>query len=292
MKNKLIILMLKTKEEIEEWLLRQEYSKEKEIIINDDLTVDIVGDIRILTLGNKDANIFPVQFGIIKGDFIINYKNLISLKGSPREVHGIFHIAGNKLTSLKYSPKIVTKNFVASYNQLTSLEGCTEEVGSFFCQFNQLQNLKYGPTKVRNTYDVNNNKLISLEGSPKKINSEFNVSDNKLESLQFGPEIVKGKLKLFNNNIRSLKGFPLKVKSAELEGNLFDIKECRDLDIKTTIVCSYITQEDMPLLKNLCIKNNNRYYISLEYAELRKILMKNKLEEELTSQPMMNRRKL
>ena len=61
--NEAKMASFKTKEEIQNWLDRLRI---KNYTINEDLTVDIKGDIEI---SSKDLTIIPVQFGNVTGSF-------------------------------------------------------------------------------------------------------------------------------------------------------------------------------------------------------------------------------
>jgi len=126
-----------TRVKIGEWLdLMSVYG----YTVNDDLTVDVDGDV-FLDAGNVIINPrfsrFPgyVRFGSIKGDFYCDGNDMVSLEGGPRMVGGDFYCGHNELTSLKGCPKRVGNDFSCSHNELTSLEGCPRTVGgNFYCR--------------------------------------------------------------------------------------------------------------------------------------------------------------
>lgn len=97
--------------------------------------VDVSGSINIeVALDN-----FPFRFGRIDGDFIINYNNLVTLKGCPNYVGGDFNCRANELVSLDGCPSYVGGNFDCSYNELVSLDGCPSVIGGVFnCNGNKL----------------------------------------------------------------------------------------------------------------------------------------------------------
>jgi len=75
--------------------------------INDDLTVDVNGNVRLIF---KDLEIIPIKFGIVKGWFEVdNNPNLISLENHPIECERFHCIDTPKLT-YKY-----LKNFDFSF---------------------------------------------------------------------------------------------------------------------------------------------------------------------------------
>lgn len=65
--------ILKTKKEIQAWLDEMEI---KNYTINDDLIVDVNGDV---TLSFKKLKTIPVQFGVLKGNFNCSILSLIHI---------------------------------------------------------------------------------------------------------------------------------------------------------------------------------------------------------------------
>ena len=118
--------MLKTKEEIEKWLIKM---RVEDFIINDDLTVDVDGSVY---LGYRRLSEIPVQFGKIKGSFTCQHNQLKSLKGCPKYVKGGFWCYKNQLESLKYCPEWVGEDFGCDDNQLKNLDYYPEHVGRGF----------------------------------------------------------------------------------------------------------------------------------------------------------------
>ena len=132
----------------------------KNYTINDDLTVDVNGQVY---LHNKDIGEnggMPIQFGRVNGSFSCSNNNLTSLKGCPEYVGGAFHCSKNKLTTLEYCPKYIGDDFYCSYNKLTSLKGC--------------------PEQVELDFDCNDNRLTSLINAPMKVNGNFVFGHNPL----------------------------------------------------------------------------------------------------------------
>ena len=75
----------------------------KNYTINDDLTVDVDGDVRI---GQKeDMTELPIQFRKVYGSFFVVECGLTTLKGGPSYVAKNYNVSFNKITSLKYAPK-------------------------------------------------------------------------------------------------------------------------------------------------------------------------------------------
>ena len=125
-----------TKEDVEATLEKYEI---KNYTINDDLTVDVDGDVFIDKL---ELSQFPVKFGTVSGDFYCYDNKLTSLEGAPKEVGGDFICRNNNLTSLKGAPREVGGIFNCSQNKLTSLIGAPKRVGrDFYCNSNKLKSL-------------------------------------------------------------------------------------------------------------------------------------------------------
>ena len=145
--------MLKTKEEIEKWLNGMKVTN---YIINDDLTVDVNGDVY---LALKDLTVISVQF---------------------RKVSGSFWCYGNQLKNLRNCPEYVGGDFGCSSNRLISLKGCPEYVGGFFsCSHNNLTSLKYCPDYVgldvysdfQNFDREQHKQFVKLQKRKEKLNS-------------------------------------------------------------------------------------------------------------------------
>jgi hypothetical protein len=216
----------KNKEEVKEIL---DYFNIKKYKINEDLTVDVNGDVNFY---DKSLSIIPVKFGIVSGrfnisknkltslencpkevgeDFICVNNKLISLEGCPEKVGNIFYCSNNPLTSLKNSLKECSE-FICTNNQLTSLEGAPEKIsGSFNFSYNQLTSLEGSPEEVTGYFDCSNNQLTSLEGSPEEVTGYFDCSNNQLISLEGSPKKVGGSFECFKNQLTSLEGAPEKV---------------------------------------------------------------------------------
>ena len=158
--------MLKTKLKIEYWLKQhciENYT------INDDLTVDIKGS---ASFSSQELKEFPVQFGIVEGNFNCSGNFLKSLKGSPSIVHGSFYCDYNNLTSLEYCPKIVKGNFICSYNPIESIKDLELEVGSHFYHANSSKIKELAPY-----YENKINKIIEVRLSMKEIKSILSYQD-------------------------------------------------------------------------------------------------------------------
>jgi hypothetical protein len=117
--------MLKTKKEIKDWLDTYKITRYR---INDDLTVDVDGNVN---LTGKDLYELPVQFNKVNGYFWCDHNYLTSLKGSPYELEGPFHCGGNNLTSLQYAPQTM-EAIECSQNPIVSLKGFNSKIDKYF----------------------------------------------------------------------------------------------------------------------------------------------------------------
>ena len=249
---------VKSKEEVEKILKELGI---RNYTINDDLTVDVDGNVDIT---KKELSKIPVNFNKVSGDFMCYYNKLISLKGCPIEVGGDFNCHTNQLTTLEGGPKIVKgDNYYCKSNKLMSLKGAPEEVKNWFtCSKNELTTLEGGPKIVKGFYDCYENKLTSLKGSPKIIGQSFDCSENKLTSLKDSPEIIKKDFKCNDNQLTTLEGGPKKVGKDYIVSNnkLKSLKEVPE-EIKGSLYCEnnqLTTLEDGPkkVKRNLyCLGN-------------------------------------
>jgi len=117
-----------TKSEIIKWLNKYKVFK---YTINDDLTIDVDGDV---VLYNKQLTSIPVKFNKVNGYFYCAYNNLTTLEGCPKEVNGYFDCYNNKLTTLEGCPKVVNGNFDCSNNKLSIDDDRSIDIkGKFIC---------------------------------------------------------------------------------------------------------------------------------------------------------------
>ena len=158
---------------IEEWLNKY---KIKNYTINDDLTIDVKGDV---DLKYYPENEFPdyIQFRNVSGTFSLYTSKISSLKGCPIKVDGGFDCERCKnLTSLKGAPNECKSFDCSNCRNLTSLEGALNECEYFDCS--------------------DCDKLTSLKGSPKKVLGNFVCNYcNSLKSLKGLPDVIEGNLK-------------------------------------------------------------------------------------------------
>ena len=149
--------------------------------INDDLTVDVDGDVR---LSHLRLTKLPFKFGSVTGNFYCSGNQLTSLQGAPSSVTGDFDCSNNQLTSLQGAPRSVIGDFYCSNNQLTSLQGAPSVTGNFYCSNNQLTSLQGGPSSVTRYFNCSNNQLTSLQGAPSSVTRRFSCSGNPTLSKQ------------------------------------------------------------------------------------------------------------
>lgn len=119
---------------IKKWL--DEYNI-KNYTINDDLTIDVKGEVNLRGFIDKKLPDY-IQFRNISVCFkIMDCPNLESLEGCPQKVGGNFDCRYcEKLKSLRGCPEEVGASFACNgCSKLTSLEGCPKKVGkSFYCE--------------------------------------------------------------------------------------------------------------------------------------------------------------
>ncbi len=141
--------MLKTKEKIIDWLDKY---KIKNYTINEDLTVDVDGHVK---LRNKELKSIDVKFNKVSGYFSCSWNKLTSLKGCPEEVLGGFNCSNNELTSLEGCPQIVNGDLSCNGNNLINLNGIPKKVGGDF-ECNKNPNLG----ELQDIFDFNEIKRI------------------------------------------------------------------------------------------------------------------------------------
>lgn len=162
---------LKTKEEIELWLLQM---KIENYTINEDLTVDVN---KYVDISNQKLTLIPIQFGKVSLDFFCYSNSLTSLKGCPKYVGGTFSCEYNNLTSLLGAPAEVGGDFDCHNNNLRSINHMPKLVGGEIIS----KNNPFEETTIRNLSTDSNEKEfndISVDKSPTQLekiiqNSEF-----------------------------------------------------------------------------------------------------------------------
>lgn len=92
-------------------------------IINDDLTVDVNGNVH---LDNKELTLIPIQFGKVRKSFNCSNNPLTSLKGCPNQV-GDFFCQYTDIKNLNYCPIYVDGDFFCHGTKLEEIGHCTSE---------------------------------------------------------------------------------------------------------------------------------------------------------------------
>jgi len=131
----------------------------KNYTINDDLSIDVDGDIGITF---QSLEYLPIKFNYVSGAFVCFFNELVSLKGSPKTVGGYFDCSYNNLKTLEESPQTVNGDFNCHSNLLKTLEGSPKTVGgNFDCSYNKLKGLEHFP-EVSGDIDIRYNAVYLL----------------------------------------------------------------------------------------------------------------------------------
>lgn len=125
-------LVFKNIKEIKNWLNGMNI---KNYSIKDDLTVDVYESVN---LNQKNLTHFPIQFGLVFGNFDCSFNYLTSLKGAPLKVFD-FECDNNYLKSLEHSPQLIKGVFSFSNNLIQSLNHCSHTTSSIYSDFNPIQ---------------------------------------------------------------------------------------------------------------------------------------------------------
>jgi hypothetical protein len=170
--------MLKTKNEIKDWLDKYKVTS---YTINDDLTVDVMEQVK---LSNMGLNEFPIQFGIVEKSFYCDNNNLSSLKGCPYKINGHFSCSRNNLISLDYAPLIIAGGFFCSDNPIISLKGFKTEIGSHIYQsinIKKMPKIKELAEHYREKHKTNNEIEIMLFNKDLKIILEHYLFNEEIK---------------------------------------------------------------------------------------------------------------
>jgi hypothetical protein len=147
----------------------------KNYTINDDLSIDVNGDVDLHNQGLGKC--LPLRFNYVGGNFDCHFNELVSLKGCPQKVGGYFNCSNNNLVSLEGCPQTVNGHFHCFNNHLISLEGSPQTVGgSFNCSYNELRDLEYFPEVSGNVYITENTVDLLVYTFIKKADS-FMIED-------------------------------------------------------------------------------------------------------------------
>lgn len=135
---------------------------------------------------------FPVKFGYVSGDFVVDDIGLYTLKGSPREIGGMFSCSFNQLKSLEDGPLKVGDDYWCDSNrQLTTLKGIAPTINnSLWANSCSLTTLVGGPRLVAGSYHCEDNKLTTLVGAPYEVGLDMWAQGNPLQNTDGVPSIV------------------------------------------------------------------------------------------------------
>jgi hypothetical protein len=169
--------------------------------INDDLSIDVDGDVSLTSNG---LEYLPLKFNYVSSNFVCSDNKLKTLEGCPQTVSGSFYCYDNELESLEGCPQTVSGSFDCYNNKLVSLEGCTQTInGSFDCYNNKLVSLEGCPQTINGDFLCSYNELITLEGCPQTVGRNFDCSNNKLKDLEHISE-VDGRIYIKKNTVNLL----------------------------------------------------------------------------------------
>ena len=128
----------------------------KNYTINPDGSIDVNDDVDLCF---KNLIKLPLKFNKV-GWFDCSDNNLISLKGSPKEVSGFFDCSNNNLITLEGSPVEVNGDFYCNNNNLTSFEYIPKIIrGDFYCRFNNIKSFEYFPRFVKGNFYCDGNPI-------------------------------------------------------------------------------------------------------------------------------------
>ena len=188
--------------------------------INDDGSVDVIGDVR---LGVLKLTELPLKFGSVSGNFYCHSNKLTSLEGCPKYVGGHFYCERNKLTSLEGGPKIVEMSYDCLDNQLITLKGCPEKVGSeFHAGSNKLTEIDFCPKECRAASFSTNYDLVSIKKFPEKC-MRVDFSWTNIKSLD-GLEKVEGLEEVYVSNSPLVTIFGARIKDVSMLKHFISFK--------------------------------------------------------------------
>ena len=110
----------------------------KNYTINDDLSIDVDGDVHLYS---KNLEYLPLRFSYVSGAFLCFDNELKTLEGCPQTVGRSFSCSNNFLVSLKGCPQTVRGSFNCSYNKITDLEHFPEDSHTIYIENNPIYNL-------------------------------------------------------------------------------------------------------------------------------------------------------
>jgi hypothetical protein len=207
-----------------------------EYTINDDLSIDVDGDVLLSEVPFKKI---PIKFNRVSGSFILSAGNINTLENCPKYVGKSFNCSNNRnLKRLQYSPEYVGKDFIASDCNIKDLKDISKDInGDVVLSNNKIETLEGLNEYVGGNLNVNNNQLKTLKGAPIKVQGSFDCSGNQLESLEYGPINVEESYYCYNNQLKTLKGAPKKIRSFNCSNNKIESLEYAPEVVEFSFFC-------------------------------------------------------
>ncbi len=189
--------MLQTKEEILDWLEKNNYYHKENLKNNAYHFIDIPSEVNEEYL--KKNHYFHSIPENIMGEIVGQLKKNDIKVGLI--VHGPILIAKKKINRLPFKFLISKGNFVIIHNELEDLQGFP-----FYCEGyvqatdNQLKSLKGSPLYIDGTLNLSSNLLQNLQDITQIITSNLICKNNKINSLVYFPEKIGGHITFLNND--------------------------------------------------------------------------------------------
>lgn len=183
----------------------------KNYTINSDGSIDVDGNVSLLTKWGNEEIPPGIKFNKVTGNFKCDRKKMTSFEACPVYVGGLFSCANN---------------------YLTSLVGCPQHVSILDCRGNKLTTLEGSPKRIEGDFNCGWNKLTSLEGCPEYVGGRIICVNNNISTLKYVP-------KFMGIGIRFAKNPPLDqlyhliVKEVGDEGSYIFTKYAKDYDVWT-----------------------------------------------------------
>jgi len=152
-----------TVDEISKWC---DNNRIENYTINDDLSVDVDDNVILYLIYMEQL---PVQFGYVKGDFILGENGLKTLKGVPYKVGGDFICGGNKINDLDYFPKEIGFRIMLLNNHLESFTSPLESANNIIWISETMPGLSYLEIDDNNYYKYNTKEYLQWNDYTKKF---------------------------------------------------------------------------------------------------------------------------
>lgn len=131
------------KEEINKLL---KYYKVKRYTINEDLSVDVNGNV---DLSDNELDCLPIVFNTVSGNFIANRNNLKSFDGFPKKLGGSLSVSNNNISSFKNAPEVINGNFSCMNNKIIDFKDFPSEIkGNVLLLNNLIENFEIINSKI------------------------------------------------------------------------------------------------------------------------------------------------